>query len=222
MSSLCHDRNSCGDERCNSRSVLVNILFFFVKYHIWKPSLRPQKSSRFNNNFALASRVVYISLPSLHDYDMKVPFCGGRKLNTATFFFFCWTSIQSVDELNERKSSRIHFFSGVFVAVAIVVAWAPSGSFPRAWSEISSPCLRNLISQLSFLLVPNMALAKIKIHQHRTKQTCKIYTFQPFMSYASQTLWALAQFSTRCAFCFNTFSHLIHCVSCPCNSSFCF
>ena len=88
MSSFCHDRNSCGDETCNSRSVLVNILFFFVKYHIWKPSLRPQKSSRFNNNFALASRFLYISLPSLHDYDMKVLFCGGRKHNTATFFFF--------------------------------------------------------------------------------------------------------------------------------------
>ena len=46
-----HDRNSCGDEMCNSRSVLVNI-----PYHIWKPSLRPQKINRFNNNFARASR----------------------------------------------------------------------------------------------------------------------------------------------------------------------
>ena len=202
MSSFCHDRNSCGDETCNSRSVLVNILFFFVKYHIWKPSLRPQKSSRFNLNFALASRFLYISLPSLHDYDMKVPFCGGRKHNTATFFFFFWTSIQSWDELNERKSSRIPFLSDVFVAVAIVVAWAPSGSLPRAWSEIWSPRLRNLIGQLSFLLVPNVVLAKMKIHEQRTKQTCESYTFQPLMSYWSQTLWVMAQSPNPLCFLF--------------------
>ena len=53
MCSLCHDRNSWEDETCNSRSVPVNIRF---KYHIWKPSLRRQKSNRFNNNFARASR----------------------------------------------------------------------------------------------------------------------------------------------------------------------
>ena len=29
-----------------------------------------------------------IFLPSLHDYDMKVAYCGGRKANAATFFFF--------------------------------------------------------------------------------------------------------------------------------------
>ena len=94
MCSLCRDRNSCEDETCNSHSVLVNIRFF--KYHIWKPSLQLQKSNRFYNNFARASCFLYISLPSLHDYDMKVPFCGGRKHNTATFFFFSWTSIQSL------------------------------------------------------------------------------------------------------------------------------
>ena len=220
MCSLCHDRNSCEDETCNSHSVLVNIRFF--KYHIWKPSLQLQKSNRFYNNFARASCFLYISLPSLHDYDMKVPFYGGRKHNTATFFFFSWTSIQSLDELNERKSSRIHFLSDVFVAVAIVDAWDPSGSLPRAWSEISSPRLRNLIGQLSFLLVPNMVLAKMKIHEHRTKQTYESYTFQPVRSFWSETLWVLAQFSSRCAFCFNTFNHLLYCVSCSCNSSFCF
>ena len=34
---------------------------------------------------------LYISLPSLHDYNVKVPnftFCGGRKHKTATLFFF--------------------------------------------------------------------------------------------------------------------------------------
>ena len=34
---------------------------------------------------------LYISLPSLHDYDVKMPnftFCGGREHKTTTFFFF--------------------------------------------------------------------------------------------------------------------------------------
>ena len=44
-----------------------------------------------NNNFARASRFLYISLPSLHDYNVKVPnftFCRGRENKTTTFFFF--------------------------------------------------------------------------------------------------------------------------------------
>ena len=43
-----------------------------------------------NNNFARASRFLYISLPLLHDYNVKVPnftFCRGRE-QTTTFFFF--------------------------------------------------------------------------------------------------------------------------------------
>ena len=43
------------------------------------------------NNFAPASRFLYISLPSLHDYDVKMPvfsFCGGREGKTTTFLFF--------------------------------------------------------------------------------------------------------------------------------------
>ena len=34
---------------------------------------------------------LYISFPSLHDYDVKFPnftFCGGREHKTTTFFFF--------------------------------------------------------------------------------------------------------------------------------------
>ena len=42
--------------------------------------------------------LLYISLPSLHDYKVKVPnfeFCRGRKHETTTFLFFSWTLIQS-------------------------------------------------------------------------------------------------------------------------------
>ena len=51
-----------------------------------------QKSNRFitQNNFARASRFLYISLPSLHDYDVKMPNCkfyGGRKQATTNLFF---------------------------------------------------------------------------------------------------------------------------------------
>ena len=42
---------------------------------------------------------LYISLPSLHYYDVKMPiftFCEGRERKTTTFSFFSWTSIQSL------------------------------------------------------------------------------------------------------------------------------
>ena len=45
-----------------------------------------------NNTFARASRFLYISLPLLHDYDVKMPnftFYGGRKQAT-TKFSFCF------------------------------------------------------------------------------------------------------------------------------------
>ena len=41
-----------------------------------------------NSNFARATRFLYISLPSLHDYDLKLPnftFSGGRELQTTIF-----------------------------------------------------------------------------------------------------------------------------------------
>ena len=44
-----------------------------------------------NNNSARASRFLYISLPSLHDYDVELlnfTFYGGREHKTTIFFFF--------------------------------------------------------------------------------------------------------------------------------------
>ena len=41
---------------------------------------------------------LYISLPSLHDYDVKTlnfTFCGGRERKTTTLYFVSYTSIQS-------------------------------------------------------------------------------------------------------------------------------
>ena len=46
--------------------------------------------TRQNKNFARASRFLYISLPSLHDYHVKMPnftFHEGRKQAMTKFFF---------------------------------------------------------------------------------------------------------------------------------------
>ena len=59
-----------------------------------------QKSNRFRISKTTTLHVhqafVYISLPSLHDYDVKMPnftFCGEREHKTTTLFFFCRTLI---------------------------------------------------------------------------------------------------------------------------------
>ena len=52
---------------------------------------------------------LYISLASLHDYDVKMPnftFCGVREHKT-TFFFFSWTSIQSVRIQLQKNSQHL-------------------------------------------------------------------------------------------------------------------
>ena len=64
---------------------------------------RRQRERQNSNSFRLTTLNVhhgflYISLPSLQDYMVKVPnftFCRGRKHKTTTFFFFPWTLIQT-------------------------------------------------------------------------------------------------------------------------------
>ena len=103
-------------------------------------------------------------------------------------FNFLFLNFDTVFRRNESdgisaikfETAPIHFLSDLFVAVAIAVAWAPSGSLPGTWSKITSRSLRSLIGQLSFLLVPNMVLAKIKIHEHRTKETRELLVPTPY------------------------------------------
>ena len=97
-------------------------IFSFSKFYIWKPSLWSQKSNRFNN-FARANHAfLYISLLSLHNYDMKVPFYGGRKDITVAFFLFSWTlfrrtvqdgisviSFEAGDFLSDQLCERSHY-----------------------------------------------------------------------------------------------------------------
>ena len=70
---------------------------------------------------------LYISLPSLHDHNVKIPnftFGGGLEDKTTTLFFFSWTSIQparvelqkklpTLDELNEMEYTRAITFQTV-------------------------------------------------------------------------------------------------------------
>ena len=65
-----------------------------------------------------------------------------------------------------------------------------------------SYCLRNLIGQLSLLLVSNMVLSKMNNREHQTKQTYESYTFQPLMGfwlkpYGSLTHGAVDGFFSR-------------------------
>ena len=49
-----------------------------------------------NNNSVHASRFLYLSLPLLNDYDVKLPnftFCWGSEQKTTILPFFSWTSI---------------------------------------------------------------------------------------------------------------------------------
>ena len=53
---------------------------------------------------------LYIFVPSLHGYDVKLPnftFCGGRERKTTTLFFFSWTLIQSVRIQLQKKSPNL-------------------------------------------------------------------------------------------------------------------
>ena len=50
---------------------------------------------------------LYISLPSVHDYNLKMPnftFCGEQEHKTTTLFFFSSTLIQSVTTNYSRKN----------------------------------------------------------------------------------------------------------------------
>ena len=93
-------------------------------------------------NMHMHHTFLYISLPSLHDYDVKVPyftFSGGRK--QATTNFLCFSKLKyGPQETNSRtfahiwhfqqfginaknvEKTRIYFNSDVFAAVAVVDA----------------------------------------------------------------------------------------------------
>ena len=89
---------------------------------------------------------LYISLPSLHDNDVKMPNCkfyGGRKQATTNLFFlslnlsavlkkstpgkfgYNYNSQQTGINATKIEKTGIHFKTDVFAAVAVVDAKAP-------------------------------------------------------------------------------------------------
>ena len=90
--------------------------------------------------------ILYISLPSLHDYDVKMPnftFCGGHEHKTTIFFFSGLNSTSREYKLLESTPGKfsniwrieqegisaikfeaawIHFLSDAFLAVTVIVA----------------------------------------------------------------------------------------------------
>ena len=95
---------------------------------------------------ATRTAFLYISLSSLHDYDVKMPnctFCWGRKKSDDEFFFlllnvsavpkkstpgkFAYTLHFQRNGINAIKyeETRIHFKNGVFAAFAVVDAKSP-------------------------------------------------------------------------------------------------
>ena len=70
---------------------------------------------------------LYISLPSLHDYKVKMPnFTFMENVNKERRIFVSLSKLEShPQEINSREKTRIHFKSDVFAAVAVVDAKAP-------------------------------------------------------------------------------------------------
>ena len=67
------------------------------------------------------------SLPSLHDYDVKMPNCkfhGGRKQATTNLFFYTYHFQQIGINTTTTEKMGIHFKTDVFAAVAVVDAKA--------------------------------------------------------------------------------------------------
>ena len=124
----------------------------FSKYHIWKPSLRPQKRNGFN--FARVSPffVHFFAVTAwLWHESAYFMICGGRKHNTMTFFFFSWTLEKFANiwlpEWDGISLKQCEFtFKWCLHKLPIFSAGA------RTWSKIMSHHLLSLIGQLSFLL----------------------------------------------------------------------
>ena len=65
-------RNSYEVDTCNSGSMLVNVNFFLSTI-LENPRCGLKKAKGLTTTLLVQHSFMYISLPSLHDYDMKVP-----------------------------------------------------------------------------------------------------------------------------------------------------
>ena len=95
---------------------------------------------------------LYISLPSLHDYDVKMHnFTFVENVNTRQQLYFSfpeppekitnsWQIERDGISAIKFEAARLHFSSDVFEAVAVVVTWAPycSLKFPIKYPVYSA------------------------------------------------------------------------------------
>ena len=85
---------------------------------------------------------LYISLPSLPYYNVKVPkftFCRGREHKTTTFFFFSWTLIQSFRIQLQKPFANIWRSKRDGIS-AIKFEAAPANSLLKWWRFRSRRC----------------------------------------------------------------------------------
>jgi len=104
-----------------------------------------------NNNFARASRFLYFSLLSMHDYDKKLrnfTFCEGRELRYSPLEFNSWkiANIWHIKGLGIRtmkfETARIPILGDVFAAVAC----------RRCLSSLMSPLFMSITWRIVFLV----------------------------------------------------------------------
>ena len=96
----------------------VNI-HFFLRTIFGNPRCGLKKARSFKTTWQLHCAFLYILLSSLHDYDMKVPFYGGRKQYGD--FPFLFLNFDTVFRRTERdgkseikfEAARMHFLSDV-------------------------------------------------------------------------------------------------------------
>ena len=98
--------------------------------------------------------LLYISLPLLQDYNVKMPnftFCRGQKFKTTTFFFFSWTLIQSFRTQTQNNLPTIDELTGwnkrdkVLGSANSLFKWRfRSRRRPSFLSSLSIPSLTNL------------------------------------------------------------------------------
>ena len=126
MSSLCHDRNSCGDETCNSRSMLVNILFVLSRTIFGNPRCGLKKAIGLTTT--LHWHLAFCTFLCRHctTTTWKCPFVEGKNtIRPLSFSFFeLRYSLRRTE--GEEIIANTLFLSDVFVAVTVIVSWAPS------------------------------------------------------------------------------------------------
>ena len=130
-----------------------------------------QRERQKSNRFRLAKQqlgtcitlFLYISLPSLHDYNVKMPkftFCRGREYKT-TFFLFSWTLIQSFRIQLQKPFANIWRSKRDGIS-AIKFEAAPANSLLKWWRFRSRRCCLKLSNIRLYQLNPKRTWREVE------------------------------------------------------------